>query len=187
MPFSRVSSWLRCRTWVSCVSCIASRFFTTELSGKPYFTRCSSLVTQIVKNLPAMQETWVQSLGWEDPLEEGMATHSSILAWWIPRDRGALRATVHGVAKSRTLLKYAGPFWKIHLNPLKGLQILVSWNCFQSREGSGEQETEEETNTENGFPERLSVKNYKSYSRTCICSCLMTISYRIVVSNADEL
>ena len=37
-----------------------------------------------VKNLPAKQETWVQSLGWEDPLEEGMATHSSILAWIIP-------------------------------------------------------------------------------------------------------
>ena len=42
------------------------------------------LVTQTVKNLPAMQETWVQSLGWEDPLEKGMATHSSILAWRIP-------------------------------------------------------------------------------------------------------
>ena len=40
-------------------------------------------VAQTVKNLPAMQETWVQSLGWEDPLEEGMATHSSILAWRI--------------------------------------------------------------------------------------------------------
>ena len=39
---------------------------------------------QTVKNLPAMQETWVQSLGWEDALEEGMATHSSILAWRIP-------------------------------------------------------------------------------------------------------
>ena len=39
---------------------------------------------QMVKNLPAMQETWVQSLNWEDPLEEGMATHSSILAWRIP-------------------------------------------------------------------------------------------------------
>ena len=45
------------------------------------------LVAQTVKNLPAMQETWVQSLGWEDPLEEGMATHSSILAWKIPMDR----------------------------------------------------------------------------------------------------
>ena len=41
-------------------------------------------MAQMVKNLPAMQETWVQSLGLEDPLEEGMATHSSILAWEIP-------------------------------------------------------------------------------------------------------
>ena len=44
----------------------------------------ASLVAQMVKNLPAMQETWVQSLGWEDPLEKGMATHCSILAWRIP-------------------------------------------------------------------------------------------------------
>ena len=41
-------------------------------------------MAQMVKNLPALQETWVRSLGWEDPLEEGMATHSSILAWRIP-------------------------------------------------------------------------------------------------------
>ena len=41
-------------------------------------------MAQTVKNLPAMQETWVQSLGWEDPLEKGMATHSNILAWRIP-------------------------------------------------------------------------------------------------------
>jgi len=46
----------------------------------------------------------VQSLGWEDPLEEGMATHYSILVWRIPMDRGAWRATVYGVAKSQTLL-----------------------------------------------------------------------------------
>ena len=44
----------------------------------------ASLVAQIVKNLPAMQETWVLSLGWEDPLQKGMATHSSILAWRVP-------------------------------------------------------------------------------------------------------
>ena len=44
---------------------------------------------QIVKRLPTMQETWVRSLGWEDPLKEGMATHPSILAWRIPVDRGA--------------------------------------------------------------------------------------------------
>ena len=41
-------------------------------------------MAQMVKNLPAMQETWVQPLGWEDPLEKGMATHTSILAWRIP-------------------------------------------------------------------------------------------------------
>ena len=44
----------------------------------------ASLVAQMVKNLLAMQETWVQSLGWEDPLEKGVAIHSSILAWSIP-------------------------------------------------------------------------------------------------------
>ena len=52
------------------------------------------LVSQMVKNPPAMQKTWVQSLGWENPLEEIMATHSNILAWRIPMDRGAWWATV---------------------------------------------------------------------------------------------
>ena len=66
------------------------------------FKVSASLVVQMVKNLPAMRETWVQSLGWEDPLEEGMATHSSILAWRIPMDRGTWWATVHGVSKSWT-------------------------------------------------------------------------------------
>ena len=56
----------------------------------------------MVKNPPTMLETWVQSLGWEDCLEEDMATHSSILAWKIPMDRGAWWATVHGVTKSQT-------------------------------------------------------------------------------------
>ena len=59
----------------------------------------------MVKNLPAMQETWVLSLGWEDPLEEGMATHSSTLAWIIPTDRGSWRTTVRGVTKSPTQLR----------------------------------------------------------------------------------
>ena len=52
----------------------------------------------MVKNLPAMQETCVRSLGQEDPLEKEMATHSSTLAWKIPRDRGALQAIVYRVA-----------------------------------------------------------------------------------------
>ena len=80
----------------------------------------ASLVTKLVKNSAAMQDTWVQSLGWEGPLEKGMSTHSSILAWKIPyspwgqgydnslqysclenpKDRGAWQSTVHGVTKS---------------------------------------------------------------------------------------
>ena len=55
-----------------------------EGRGYPLPYSWASLVAPVVKTLPAMQETWVQSLGWEDPLEEGKATHSSILAWRIP-------------------------------------------------------------------------------------------------------
>ena len=58
-----------------------------------------SLVSQMVKDPLAMRETCVRSLVWEDPLEEGVATHSSILAWRITMDRGAWWATVRGVAK----------------------------------------------------------------------------------------
>ena len=70
--------------------------------GYPLQYSWASLVAQRVKNPPAMRETWVWSLGWEDSLQEGMSTHSSILAWRIAMDRGAWRATVHGVTKSRT-------------------------------------------------------------------------------------
>ena len=54
----------------------------------------TTLVAQMVKNLPAMQDTWIRSLGWEDPLEKEMATHSSILAWRIPwtEEPGGLRS-----------------------------------------------------------------------------------------------
>ena len=62
----------------------------------------TSLVAQMVKNLPAMQETGVRSLGWEDPLEEGMTTHSSILAWEIPWTEDPGRVQSMGVANSRT-------------------------------------------------------------------------------------
>ena len=81
-------------------------FFVSFLLPNLYFWADSyllraSLVAQMVKKLPAMWETWVQSLGWEDRLEEGMATHSSILAWRIPMDRGAWWAAVHEVARVR--------------------------------------------------------------------------------------
>ena len=61
-----------------------------------------SLVVQMVKNPLTMWETWVRSLGWEDLLEEGMATHSSILAWRIAMDKGTWQAAIHGVARSQT-------------------------------------------------------------------------------------
>ena len=57
--------------------------------------------------MPAIRETQVRPLGWEDPLEEGMTTHSTILAWRIPKDRGAWWAPVHRVAKSQTRLSVA--------------------------------------------------------------------------------
>ena len=70
--------------------------------GYPLQYSWAFLVAKMVKNLPAMQETWVLSLGWEDPLEEGMAARCSILAWRIPMDRGAWQAIVHEVTKSPT-------------------------------------------------------------------------------------
>ena len=63
----------------------------------------ASLVAQTVKNPPAMQETWGPSLGWEDPLEEGMATHSSILAWrilWTEKTGGLQSVESQGVGRN---------------------------------------------------------------------------------------
>ena len=74
--------------------------------GYPLHYSWPSLVAQMVKNLPAVWETWVQYLGWEDCLEEGMATHSSILTWRIPKDRRAWCGSVQGVAKSRMQLSH---------------------------------------------------------------------------------
>ena len=54
------------------------------INTEDIYTVWASLVAQLVKNLPAIWKTWLRSLGWEDPLEEGMATHSIILAWRIP-------------------------------------------------------------------------------------------------------
>ena len=78
--------------------------FPREAIGYPLQYSLASLVVQMVKSPPVMWETRVQSVGWEDPLEEGIATHSSILGWRIPMDRGAWRATVHGVTERETQL-----------------------------------------------------------------------------------
>ena len=67
------------------------------------------LTFQTVKNLPVVQEAWVQSLAWEDPLEKGMATLSSILAWIVPMDRGTWWAIVCQVTKSWTQLNMHAP------------------------------------------------------------------------------
>ena len=60
--------------------------------GYPLQYSWASLVAQLVKNLLAMQETWVGSLSWEDPLEEGVATHSSVLVWRIHEEPGGLQS-----------------------------------------------------------------------------------------------
>ena len=72
--------------------------------GIGYPLQCSwaSLVAQMVKNPRAVQEIWIQSLGWENPMEEGMATHSSILAWGIPMDRRSWWASPWGHKESDT-------------------------------------------------------------------------------------
>ena len=71
----------------------------------------ASPVAQLVKNLPALQETWVQSLGWEDPLEKGMATHSSILAWRIPwtEEPGGIHSS--WVGKESDMTEKLTNFW----------------------------------------------------------------------------
>ena len=70
--------------------------------GIQYSWAC--LVAWMVKSPPPMQETWIRSLGWKDPLARGVATHSSILAQRIPMERGEWQATVHGVTKRQTQL-----------------------------------------------------------------------------------
>ena len=82
-PSSSVGKESACNTGDP-VSISGSRRSAREGIGYPLQYSWASLVAQLVKNPPAMQEAWVQPLGWEDPLEKGKATHSSILAWRIP-------------------------------------------------------------------------------------------------------
>ena len=120
-----------------------------ERVGYPLQYSWASLVVQSVENLPPMQEIWVWSLSWDDPLEEGMATYSNILAWRIPMDRGAWWATVHGVAKGQTqlsdwaqhsgvrrsipvfrLIPAPSPFVSIRLFFMSvSLFLLCKWDC----------------------------------------------------------
>ena len=99
--------------------CVFTLFGYIPSSGfaKSYGILRKSLVAQMVKNLPPVQETWVQFLGQEDPLEKGMATHSSILAWRIPIDRGTWQAAVHGVKKSQHMVFWGFPGGTTVRNP----------------------------------------------------------------------
>ena len=90
------------------IGCCATECFSVCLSGRFPYAPVDCLDKSWCEHKRATLEapgphvTWVPSLGWEDPMEEGMATHSSILAWRIPIDRGAWWATVHRAAKSPT-------------------------------------------------------------------------------------
>ena len=115
-PHSSILAWripMDRGAWQAAVRGVAKRqteqlhflSLSAEEIGYPLQDSWAFLVTQIVKNLPGMRETWIQYQGWEDPLEEGMAAHSKNLAWRIPMDRGAWQAAVHRVTKSRARLK----------------------------------------------------------------------------------
>ena len=75
--------------------------FPGEGISYPFQYSWAFLVAQLVKNLPTMPETWIQALGWEYPLEAGVATHSNILAWRIPMDRGAWGLQSMGSQRAR--------------------------------------------------------------------------------------
>ena len=94
--------------------------------GYPLQYPWTSLMVQMVKNPPAMQATWVQPLGSEDPLEEGMTTLSSILAWRIPMNRGTWRTTAHGVTKSRTRLSDLTQHRTAHINTVSEVYMHIS-------------------------------------------------------------
>ena len=101
--------------------------FPGEVIGCPLQYSWASLVAQMVKNHPAVRETWVWSLGCKVPLEEGMATHSSILAWAIPMDRGAWWTTVYKVLKIWTRLSTAQQHISFGAIPASFL-----WTCLSS-------------------------------------------------------
>ena len=95
-------SWFIVKNLIKCWLLISHIFFCPHLCID-LRKRGASLGAQTVTNPPAMWETWVWSLCWEDPLKEGMATPSSVLVWRILMDRGAWKATVHGAAKQHNM------------------------------------------------------------------------------------
>ena len=110
---SRCVGFSHCSTWAQEFWCMglvapwqgAASRPGIELMSPALAPGRASLVVQTVMNLPAMWETWVWPLGWDDPLEKEMAIHSSFLAWWVTMDRGTWQAIVHGVTKNQTQLR----------------------------------------------------------------------------------
>ena len=99
-----------------------------ERIGYPLQYSQASLVAQLVKNLPAVWETWVRSLGWEDPLEKGRATHSSILAWRIPgiEEPGGLQSTgSQRVGPQITILHLLDDGYKIVLDMNLSVGVMI--------------------------------------------------------------
>ena len=148
VPFSKESSRPRDRTWVSHIvdRCCTVCDLSQRSRNCAYICICvcrASLAAQRIKRLPAVQETQVWSLGWQDSLEKEMATHSSILAWRIPWTEEPEWATVHGVVKRRTWLS---DFTSLHFRAVlqhtcdissetrvrhscHPLPPLLSWSC----------------------------------------------------------
>ena len=111
---------------------------TGEGIGYPLQYSWAILVSQLVKNLPAMRESWVCFLGWEDPLEKGKAIHSSILAWWIPWtiQSMVLQKVHHDWANFTLFQSYIVWFsYMLLINPCFTLNFLVNSKIFQLKFG----------------------------------------------------
>ncbi|KAB0374127.1 hypothetical protein FD755_014383 [Muntiacus reevesi] len=128
-----------------------------------------------------MQETWVQSLSWEDLPEEGKVTHSSVLAWRIPMDRGAWWTTVHGVARSRTRLSDKGQhsIWGEDAGGLLGPAFLTG------SQGLRLQRNGPQLKCLGTVPSRLSLTSYLDFTwlefiEMCYAGLLLTYHYPVI-------
>ena len=100
----QIQPWIRNLAYLILTHQSQVETLTLQIKGN-YPGIGASQVTLVVKNRPAVWETWIRSLGWEDPLNKSMATPSSILAWRIPMDRGTWWATVHRTAKKLDMIQ----------------------------------------------------------------------------------